>query len=193
MDLQVDTSIINPRHSIPEPQLISSDNFFNGWFGIPFTDESRITHIRSPQPSEILSLYRFCHLIPLHPSLLSVPILRQLVLHILPSCLAQQLSTILPSPHQTSSASHSHNKCINYYSICNQCQVRLRRRRPMQRIKKSLLLNHSLHHQAFGKNSFSSFPAQYRSTVVNNSLYIIEGRLIFPNRSQQLLTNTFVL
>ena len=37
LDLQVDTSIINPHHSIPEPQLLSSDNYFNGWFGIPFT------------------------------------------------------------------------------------------------------------------------------------------------------------
>ena len=88
LDLQVDTSIINPHHSIPEPQLLSSDNCFNGWFGIPFTDESNITHIRSPQLSEILSLYHLPHLILLYPSLLSAPLLRQLVLHILPLCLA---------------------------------------------------------------------------------------------------------
>ena len=31
-DLQVDTSIINPHYYIPEPQLISSNTRFNGWF-----------------------------------------------------------------------------------------------------------------------------------------------------------------
>ena len=114
LDLQLDTSFINPHHSIPELQLVSSDNCFNGWFDIPLIDESHITHIRSPKPYEILSLYRLYHFIPLYPSLLSAPIIRHLVLNILPSCLAQQFSIILLSLHQSHSASHSHNKWINY-------------------------------------------------------------------------------
>ena len=73
LDLKVDTSIINQHHSILEPQLLSSNNYFNGWFDIPFTDESNITHIRSPQPSKILSLYHLHHLISLYSSLLSAP------------------------------------------------------------------------------------------------------------------------
>ena len=86
-DLQVEILIINYHHFIPEPQLVSSNNFYNDWFGIPFKKESRITHIQPPKSSEILSLYRLYHLIPLYSFLLSGLIIRQLVLYIHPSCL----------------------------------------------------------------------------------------------------------
>ena len=93
-----DTSMINPRHSIPKPQIISSNTSFNGSFGIPFQDESYIIHIRAPQPSEILTLYNLHNLIPLYLSILSESIIRRLVLHILPSCLVQELATISHFP-----------------------------------------------------------------------------------------------
>ena len=45
LDLQVGTFIINPHHSIPKPQLISSNICFNGWFEIPFQDKHHTTYI----------------------------------------------------------------------------------------------------------------------------------------------------
>ena len=99
MDLQVDASIINPHHSIPKLQLVSSNTCFDGWFGIPFQDESHITYIRAPQPSEILTLYNIHNLIPLYPSILSKSIIRQLVLRILLYCLVQELATSFPHPN----------------------------------------------------------------------------------------------
>ena len=78
---------------------------------------------------KFFSFYRLHHFILLHPSILPASNLRQLVLHILSSCFAQQLSTIIASTHQTYSTSHSHNACISYCFHCNQCQVYLRRRR----------------------------------------------------------------
>ena len=47
------------------------------------------------QPSEILTLYNFHHLIPLYPSILFESTIRYLVLHILPSFLVPELATIL--------------------------------------------------------------------------------------------------
>ena len=113
-DLQIDTFIINPHHFIPEPQLISSNSCFNGWFGIPFQDKHHIIHIRVPQRSEILTLYNFHHLIPLYPSILSKSSIRQLVLHILPSCLAQDLISILPLFNLDQYATTSQHTCISY-------------------------------------------------------------------------------
>ena len=112
-DLQVDTFIINPHHSIPKPQLISSNTCFNGWFGIPFQDKYHITHIRVPQPFEILTLYNLQHLIPLYPSIVSESSIRQLVLHILPSCLPRELISILPLPNLDQSAITSQHQCIS--------------------------------------------------------------------------------
>ena len=113
-DLQIDTFIINPHHFIPEPHLISSNTFFNGWFGIPFQDKNHITHIRAPQPSEILNLYNLPLLISLYPSILSESSIRQLVLHILPSCLVQELISVLPLPNLDQSAETSQHKCISH-------------------------------------------------------------------------------
>ena len=48
LDLQVDTSIINPHHSIPEIQFVSSNTSFNNWSEMPFQDVLHITHIRTP-------------------------------------------------------------------------------------------------------------------------------------------------
>ena len=114
LDLQVGISIINPHHSISTQQLVSSNIYFNGWFGIPFQDELHNAHIRTPQPSEILILYNLHTIIPLYPSLLSESIIRQLVLHILPSCLVQELSTIIPLPNLVQYVPSSHHKYISY-------------------------------------------------------------------------------
>ena len=46
----------------------------------------------------------------------------------------------------------------------------------------SLLLHHFLHQKPFAKNALSSFPAQYRRAVATNSLCIVEGRLVFPEK-----------
>ena len=156
LDLQVDTSIVNPHHSIPEPQLRSSDNCFNGWFGIPFIDESNITHIQSPQPSDILSLYHSHHLIHLYPSLLSAPLLRQLVLHILPPYLAQHLSIILPSNHPSNSIPYSHNKCISYCFHLRPMPSSLSWKEAYASDKETSLRLHHLSSSFFWKESYIS-------------------------------------
>ena len=180
LDLQVDTSIINPNYSIPEPQLLSSSNCFNGWFGIPFAVEFNITHIRSPQPSDILSLYHLHHLIPLYPFLLSVPLLRQLVLHIITPCFVQHLSIIILSPHPQNSVPYSHNKCISYCFHLRSMPSSLSWKEAYASDKETpLLLHHFLHKQPFAKNALSFFPAQYRRDVATNSLCMVEGRLVF--------------
>ena len=167
--------LINPHYSIPEPQLVSSDDYFNDWFGISYKDEYYINHIQSPQPSEILSLYRIRHLIPLYPSILSAPIIRQLVLHI-----NQRLSTILLSTHHTHYISYSHNKFISYCFHLQSIPSSLTWKEVYVADKeKALIFHHFLHHQPLRKNTLSYFPAQYRSTVDNNTLGIIEGRLVF--------------
>ena len=76
LDLQVDTSIVNPHYFIPEPHLVSSNTCFNGCFGVLFQDENHITHIRVPQLSEILALYELHTLIPLYPFIISMLIIR---------------------------------------------------------------------------------------------------------------------
>ena len=43
----------------------------------------------------------------------------------------------------------------------------------------ALILYHWFHYQPFGKNTLSSFPAQYRNVVTNNSLDIVEVHLVF--------------
>ena len=140
-----------------------------------------------------MSLYRLYYLIHLYSFLLSAPVIRQLVLHILPSCVAQQLSTILPSPHQSYSASHSHNKCFSYCFHLHPILSSLSWKEAYVSDKKILILHHFLHYQPFGNNALSYFPTQYRSAVANNSLDIVKGRLVFSKRSRQLLTNFFVL
>ena len=115
LDLQVDTSIINPRHSIPEPQLdLSNTCFLNDLFGIPFQDKMHIIHIRVPQPSKILSLHNLRHLIPLYRSILSKSIIGQLVLYILPSCFTRELTSILPIPILNQSVPSSQHKYISH-------------------------------------------------------------------------------
>ena len=115
LDLQVDTFIIKPHHSISEPQLFSSNTCFNGWFGMPFKDKMHIIHIRTPQPSEILLLYNLRHLFPLYPSILSESIIRQLVLHILPSCLPPKLTSILQIPIPNQSVPSFQHRCISHF------------------------------------------------------------------------------
>ena len=45
--------------------------------------------------------------------------------------------------------------------------------------EKSLLLYRFHYQHSFVQNAFSSFPAQYRHAVANNSLGIVESRLVF--------------
>ena len=56
---------------MPEPKMSFSKSVFNGWFGIPFQDTLYFTHVRSPYPSKILTLYGLSILIPYYPTILS--------------------------------------------------------------------------------------------------------------------------
>ena len=50
-------AICDPTYPVPEPNFHSSDGIFDRWFGIPFSTDNSLTHIRAPYPIEILALY----------------------------------------------------------------------------------------------------------------------------------------
>ena len=43
----------------------------------------------------------------------------------------------------------------------------------------SIIMKHLLYHQPFEKGTLSSLLSQFRSTLANNNLGIVEGRLVF--------------
>ena len=180
-DLQVDLSIINPHHSISEPQPISSNTCFNGWFGIPFQDKHYITHIRVPHPSEMLTLYNLHHFILFYHFILSESSIRQLVLHFLPSCLAQELIYILPLSNLDQAAASSQHK---YTSHCFHLQLM-----PSSLTWKyayvtdkdtSIIMHYLLYHQSFEKGTLSLLWAQFRSAIeeiISFTVYIYNVRI----------------
>ena len=179
-DLQVDTFIINCHHSIPEPQLLSSNTCFNGWFGIPFQDKHHITHIRASQPSKILTLYNLPLLIPLYPSILSESSIRQLVLHISPFCLAQEIISILPLPNLDQSTTTSQHKGISHFFHLQPMPSSSTWKDAYTADKDiATIIQHLLYHQPFEKATLSSLPVQFCSAIANNYLGIVEGRLEF--------------
>ena len=89
----ISNSIIDPLHPVPEhPYNIYSD-IFDCWFGIPFKDTNCFTRVRSPHPTEILSLYGLPNLIPLYTSNLSANQIRTLVLHTLTTTVSNHIVT----------------------------------------------------------------------------------------------------
>ena len=62
-----------------EPKFTSSDDIFDGWFGILFLSDHSLTHIRAPHPTEILTLYRLDALTLLYPTTISSSHIRLLV------------------------------------------------------------------------------------------------------------------
>ena len=195
LDLQIDCSIINPHYSIPEAQLFSSNTCFNSWFGILFQDELYINHIRVPQPSKILTLYNLYNPIPFYLFILSESIVRQLVLHILSSCLAQELATILPLPNLVQSITSSRHKCIIHFFHVQPMSSSSTWKDSYAADKDTeILMQNLLYHQLVEKATLSSLPAQYRSAVVDNTLGIVEGVVLYCMKQfQQLPTKSVVL
>ena len=165
LNLQVDTSIINYHPSIPEPQLVSYNTFFDDLFGMPFQDTSHITHIRnyilwflSTIPSCSHQLLDSWYYIYFHSVFLKncylLSLLRTwlllLLLHII------NVSVIV--------------------TICNQCQV-LDAYVVNEEIV--ILMPHLIYHQPFDKITLLSLPSQYRNIVANNTFGIIENCLVF--------------
>ena len=102
------------------------------------------------------------------------------MLYILPSCLAQELISILPLPNLDQSAQPSQHKCISH---CFHLQPM-----PSSSTWKdsyatdkdtSIIMNHLLYHQPVEKGTISSLPTQFRSAIANNNLGIGEYRLVF--------------
>ena len=115
--LDITNAIVDPTFPVPEPPLISDNNIFDGWFDITYTDSYHNTHVRSPQPSEILHLYGLQPLTPLYPSLISSSTIKYLVLHTLPPSLSRHvadvfLSTILTPPIPPPVTHQSINSCF---------------------------------------------------------------------------------
>ena len=76
-------AIIDPIHSILEPNLTSSTGVFDRWIGIPFKNTFSFTYISSPRSSEILILYKLATLIFLYSIIHSSIQIGSLVLHII--------------------------------------------------------------------------------------------------------------
>ena len=74
LNLYVDTSIIDPNHSIHESKLLVTNNYINSWFGITYVDKFNITHIRVPESFENLTLYQLQHLVSLYHVIISAPL-----------------------------------------------------------------------------------------------------------------------
>ena len=92
--LSSDLAIIDPSRPPPEPLNLPSSLLFDRWFGIPFLDIDSITHVRIPQPFEILELYRLSSSLPLS-LLLSQDILRSITLRSPPLHLASHISSVI--------------------------------------------------------------------------------------------------
>ena len=102
------------------------------------------------------------------------------MLHILPSCLVQELFSILPIPNLDQSTTTSQYKFTSHYfhlqpipssSTWNDAYAADK--------DKSAIMQHLLYHQPFEKATLSSLPAQFRSAIANNNLGIVEGCLVF--------------
>ena len=63
--------IVDPTHSIPEPNISFSDGVFNVWLGIYFQNTLSFTYIRSSRPSKCLTSYELTVLIPFYLTILS--------------------------------------------------------------------------------------------------------------------------
>ena len=92
--LASDLAIIDTSYPPLEPQNFPALLLFDGWFGIPFLDTDNITHVRIPQPSELLELYRLPTLLPLYP-LIGSDLLRSIILHFPPCNLALRISSAI--------------------------------------------------------------------------------------------------
>ena len=121
----ISNSIIDPLHPVPEhPYNIYSD-IFDCWFGIPFKDTNCFTHVRSPHPTEILSLYGLPNLIPLYPFYLFANQIRTLVLHTLPTTISNHIATtfFLMLYHPPSLRLLVSN-ALAIVSLCSQCLIK---------------------------------------------------------------------
>ena len=92
--LESDLAIIDTSYPPPEPTNFPSSFLFDGCFGIPFLDVDNITHVWSPQLSELLELYRLPKLLPLYP-LIDSDLLRSIILHFPPRNLALRISSAI--------------------------------------------------------------------------------------------------
>ena len=194
LNLQVDSSINNPHHSILEPQLILSNNCFDGRFGIPFQNEFHITNIRVPQPSGNLTLYKLHTLIPLYPSVLSTPTIRQLVLHILPSYLIQTLLSTIPSTYSTDLITPSHHKYISHYFYLQLMPSSLMWKDEYTTdIESTILMQHLIYHQAFDKSLYHHFWHNFVIQLLKLHSVLLKIVLYFMNQFRQLLIKNVAL
>ena len=87
-------------------------------FGIPYKDTLFYTHIRSPHPSEIITLHEVADLVNLHRIDISFIQIRSIVLYILPFCVIQHASPFFISHISPSIIpSYSSTQCVNNYFI----------------------------------------------------------------------------
>ena len=194
LNLQVNRSIINPHHSTLEPQLILSNTCFDGRFGIPFQNKSHITNIRIPQSSENLTLYKLHTLIPLYPSVLSTPIIRQLVLHILPSYLIQTLSSTIPSTYRTNPIAPSHHKYISHYFYLQLIPSSLMWKDTYTTDKEStILMQYLIYHQDFDTSLYHHFRHNIVMQLLILHSVLLKIVLYFMNQFRQLLIKNVAL
>ena len=179
-------AICDPTYPVPEPNFHFSDGIFDRWFGIPFSADNSLTHIRDPYPTEILALYRFDTLIPLYPTIVSFDQIRSLVLHTIPFHVMQHLTTTLFISPPIISSSHN----TGYINIYTQCVSPFFTLQPMPATthwKKAyyndphtrVLIDHLSINSPLHIPTILQFPATYRSAIARNLIGLLEGRLVY--------------
>lgn len=183
--LPSDLAVIDPSHPPPEPPNLPSSLLCDGWFGIPFLDADSITHIRSPQPSKILELYRLPSLLPL--SLLVIHnIIRSITLNYPPLHLASYISSSiirhvsLPS----STISEPSHLPIGYcFSL-----------RPLPQpsdwtvsylidSETKILLESLQSKTKLSSDSLAKLCTTYRQAIANDLVYLFDWKLVYYERT----------
>ena len=115
------------------------------------------------------------------------------MLYILPSCLVQELATILPLTNLVKYVPSTNHNCIRYYFHL-QLMLSSSTWKDSYVADKdtTIIMQYLLYHQSFEQVIIPSLPAQYRSSIVNNTLCIVEGRHVLYEIVPKNTKNSFV-
>ena len=179
--LSFDLAIIDLSHPPPEPPNLPSSLLFDGWFGIPFLDGESITHVRSPQPTEILELYRLPSLVPLS-LLLSHDILRSFILHSPPLHLASHISSVIihDISFPSSTISEPSHLPIGYcFSLRPLPQSSDLTAAYLLDSETKIILESLQSKTELSGDSLANLCTTYRQTLANDLVNLFDGKLVY--------------
>ena len=164
--------IIVPLYPVPEASYLSCSGMFDELFGIPLKDINCFTYVRSPRPSEILTLYGLPYLIPSYPCIISTAQIRILLLHVLPLQFSHHIAKIflfkallsaIPPP--------THIQCIGNCFTLQPLHVKHNRGEVYQQDPETTL---SIYHLSINarldQSTILKFPAVYRTSIARNKI-----------------------